>query len=134
MLIRTTSRLGVMLPISTAVQRYIPIEQGPQAPIDSGLYPRGFIPPGGSGSPIYSAQPFPPATVPTSDGSTPVTTPPTVVATPTSGPLPTPAAVAAATAPPASLATFLSGSIFGGIPNWVLLLGAGLLLLKGKNS
>jgi len=75
--------------------------------------------------------------VPTSDGQTPITslaaagpaTANTIVVSPTGGPIPPPnTPIIAASSNP--LMDFLTGSMFGGIPNWVLL-GAGALLLMG---
>ena len=59
----------------------------------------------------------------------------TVVVTPTSGPIPPPTAVpAAVSAGGNSIMDFLTGSMIGGIPNWVFVAGAGILLLGGKKK
>ena len=145
--------LGAITAAPISDEPYMPIRGGVDYPVpfEPGTIPPGQIPPGricpswgcATNGPTYPVGVFPinyipitpPATVPTSDGTTPVTNPPTVVVTPTSGPIPTPAAVTAATAPATNpIADFLSGSLFLGIPNWALLLGAGAAIwaLEGK--
>lgn len=114
-------------------------------PIISGgeQLPRGAI-----DVPTY-INPLPTPGVPTSDGTTPITStvgsvspiptpgisaqsPATVVVTPTSGAIPSPSTVAAATSTPDNpLMDLLTGAPLFGIPNWVLL-GAGLLFLMKK--
>ncbi len=79
-----------------------------------------------------------PASIPTSNGQTPVTalsTLPspgaTVVVSPTNGPIPPPNTPIIPAGSGNPLMDFLTGSLFGGIPNWVLVGGA-LLLLGGN--
>lgn len=75
---------------------------------------------------IPSATPIP-APAPMVPSSSVIT-----VVTPTSGPIPPPGSAAAAVAASSTnpLITFLTGSLFAGVPNWVFL-GAGALLLFG---
>lgn len=139
--------LGAIMAAPVSDEPYIPIRGGVDTPVpfEPGTIPPGQVPPGricpswgcATNGPTYPVGVFPinyipvaPAPVPTSDGSTPVTNPPTVVVTPTSGPIPTPAAVTAATAPASNpIADFLSGSsLLGVVPNWALLLAGGALL------
>lgn len=75
--------------------------------------------------------------VPTSDGTTPISQPgvnapatPTVIVTPTSGTIPPPTTPIVASRS-GSIMEWLQGSMFGGIPNWVIAAGAGLFLFGG---
>jgi len=125
-----------------------PVEFGPR-PVADGPFPcamaNRMVPPGGAqpmlwcnpdGSPFIVASATPAiASVPTSDGRTPVSNPgapaaagATVIVSPTSGAIPPPNTPIVA----APTTNFLTSSLFGGIPNWMLLGVAALFLMGGK--
>lgn len=60
------------------------------------------------------------------------TAPPVVVVTPNSGAIPPPGTIAAAATAGNPVTDWLTGSMFGGIPNWVLAGGLALLLFGGS--
>jgi hypothetical protein len=121
---------GQLTPVQTFPGRICPAWgcNGPTYPV--GVNPINYIP--------VSM----PAPVPTSDGTTPVTAlstvpspGPTVIVSPTGGPIPAPNTPIVAAAPAStSLSDFLTGSLFGGIPNWLLLAGGAALLFLGDKK
>jgi hypothetical protein len=100
--------MGYTMPDGTTTDRNVTA-----LPFPGNLVPGVMLPPGIN----------PSGTGPASGG--PATT---IVLTPNSGPIPPPPSIPVVAAAPTDIMAWLQGSMFGGIPNWVLVAGAAALL------